>query len=194
MIRIGFFTALRLGDIARLQWPQVDFQRGEIRLTTAKTDRRMVIPISNALQRHLLDYAGNPRRLSGPVHPNAFAAVSEQDGRTGTLSNQFRALLVVAGLRTNQPHRSRGIGRSNRRTASELTFHSLRHTHVSLLKDAGIPDAVTMAIAGHESVAMTRDIRTSGPTRCAKPRRPCRKFSRPTLALHCKRRDRRRFG
>ena len=128
MIRIGFFTALRLGDIASLQWPQVDFQRGEIRLTTAKTDRRMVIPISDTLQRHLLDYAGNPRRLSGPVHPNAFAIVSEQDGRTGTLSNQFRALLVAAGLRANGPHRSRGIGRNNRRAASELTFHSLRHT------------------------------------------------------------------
>ena len=64
MLRIGFFTALRLGDIARLQWPQVDFQRGEIWLTTAKTDRRMVIPFWNALQRHLLDYAGNPRRLA----------------------------------------------------------------------------------------------------------------------------------
>ena len=27
---------------------------------------------------------------------------------------------------------------------------------ISLLKDAGIPDAVTMAIAGHESVAMSQ--------------------------------------
>jgi integrase len=162
MIRIGFFTALRLGDIARLQWPQGDFHRGEIRLTTAKTSRRMVIPVSSALHRHLLDYAGNPRRLSGPVHPNACEIVSEQDGRTGTLSNQFRALLVDAGLRANEPHRSRGIGRSNRRAASELTFHSLRHTHVSLLKDAGIPDSVTMALAGHESVAMSARYRHVG--------------------------------
>ena len=51
---------------------------------------------------------------------------------------------------------SRGIGRSNRRTASDLTFHSLRHTHVSHAQVAGIPDAVTMAIAGHESVAMSQ--------------------------------------
>ena len=43
MVRIGFFTALRLGDIASLQWPQVDFPRGEIRLTTVKTGSRMVI-------------------------------------------------------------------------------------------------------------------------------------------------------
>ena len=37
----------------------------------------------------------------------------------------------------------------------KLSFHSLRHTTVSLLKDAGIPDAVVMALVGHESAAMS---------------------------------------
>jgi integrase len=32
---------------------------------------------------------------------------------------------------------------------------SLRHTAVSLLKDAGVPDAVVMALVGHESAAMS---------------------------------------
>jgi integrase len=36
-----------------------------------------------------------------------------------------------------------------------LSFHSLRHTAVSLLKDAGVPDAVVMALVGHESAAMS---------------------------------------
>jgi integrase len=31
----------------------------------------------------------------------------------------------------------------------------LRHTAVSLLKDAGVPDAVVMALVGHESAAMS---------------------------------------
>jgi site-specific recombinase XerD len=31
----------------------------------------------------------------------------------------------------------------------------LRHTAVSLLKDAGVPDAVVMALVGHESSAMS---------------------------------------
>jgi hypothetical protein len=30
----------------------------------------------------------------------------------------------------------------------------LRHPAVSLLKDAGVPDAVVMALVGHESTAM----------------------------------------
>ena len=37
----------------------------------------------------------------------------------------------------------------------DASFHSLRHTAVSLLKDAGIPDAVVMALVGHESAAMS---------------------------------------
>jgi integrase len=37
----------------------------------------------------------------------------------------------------------------------DTSFHSLRHTAVSLLKDAGIPDAVVMALVGHESSAMS---------------------------------------
>jgi integrase len=37
----------------------------------------------------------------------------------------------------------------------DTSFHSLRHTAVSLLKDAGRPDAVVMALVGHESAAMS---------------------------------------
>ena len=79
-----------------------------------------------------------------------------QHGRVGTLSNQFSELLVDAGLREPQPHRSKGKGRSGKRTGQELSFHSLRHSAVSLLKDAGIPDAVVMALVGHESSAMSQ--------------------------------------
>jgi integrase len=36
-----------------------------------------------------------------------------------------------------------------------VSLHSLRHTAVSLLKDAGVPDAVVMALVGHQSAAMS---------------------------------------
>jgi integrase len=72
------------------------------------------------------------------------------------LSRQFSELLVAAGLREPRPHNSRGIGRAGKRQAFELSFHSLRHTAVSLLKDAGIPDAVVMALVGHESAAISQ--------------------------------------
>ena len=37
----------------------------------------------------------------------------------------------------------------------DVSFHSLRHTAVSLMKDAGVPDAVVMELVGHESSAMS---------------------------------------
>ena len=38
----------------------------------------------------------------------------------------------------------------------EATFHSLRHTFVSLAANAGVPLHIVQSIVGHESTAMTR--------------------------------------
>ena len=154
LIRFGLYTGQRLGDLAALRWPQIDLERDEIRLTTRKTDKSLIIPLAAPLREHILSLpaADNPK---APVHPRAFEIVASQRGRVGTLSNQFSGLLVDAGLREPRDHRSRGIGRGGKRTGLELSFHSLRHTAVSLLKDAGVPDAVVMALVGHESAAMS---------------------------------------
>jgi integrase len=154
LIKFGLYTGQRLGDLALLTWSQIDLVRAEIRLTTRKTDKQLLIPIAEPLRDHLLTLpaADNPR---APVHPRAHATVSAQFERVGTLSNQFSDLLVACGLRGPQPHRSKGIGRTGKRAGSDLSFHSLRHTAVSLMKDAGIPDAVVMALVGHESAAMS---------------------------------------
>ena len=39
---------------------------------------------------------------------------------------------------------------------SEVTFQSLRHTATSLLKNAGVSEAVARDIIGHESAAISR--------------------------------------
>jgi integrase len=56
---------------------------------------------------------------------------------------------------------------STRRGAStisyELNFHSLRHTAVSLLKDAGIPEAAVMELGGHDSKQMSAHYTHVGP-------------------------------
>ena len=176
IIRFGIYTGQRLGDISRLTWGQIDMTRGEIRFKAAKTGRRTVIPIATTLRGHLIEYAGDVP-LRGPIHPRAHEIVTTQNGRVGTLSNQFRALLVAAGLRDPQPHRSRGIGRSGKRAASELTFHSLRHTLVSLLKGAGVADAVTLELAGHESLGMSRLYTHVGQSPWPQRLRHCRSIS-----------------
>ena len=152
LIRMGLYTGQRLADLALLTWANV--QQKEIRLTTRKTGRRITIPITTHLREHLLSLA-NSDDPSAPLHPQAFATV-QKEGRAASLSNQFVALLAQAGLREAQTHRGRGIGRSARRRGSQLSFHSLRHTAVSLLKEAKIPQATVQELIGHDSEQMSQ--------------------------------------
>jgi integrase len=153
LIKFGLYTGQRLGDLATLTWSQVDLARDEIRLTARKTNKALLVPIAPPLREHLLSLAsGDDPRAA--VHPRAMAAVAACHGRVSTLSQAFGELLVTAGLR--EPFRDRGVGRSGRRVGIPLSFHSLRHTAVSLMKDAGVPDAVVMALVGHDSKAMSQ--------------------------------------
>ena len=154
LIKFGLYTGQRLSDLASLTWSQIDLSREEIRITTRKTVKPLLIPIAAPLREDLLSQptGDNPK---APVHPRAYAIIHAQNGRVGTLSNQFTELLVAAGFREPRDHQSRGIGRGGKRVGMDTSFHSLRHTAVSLLKDAGIPDAVVMALVGHESAAMS---------------------------------------
>jgi integrase len=151
LILFGLYTGQRLSDLAILSWDNIDLARNEIRLKARKTGKRLSLPIAAPLKAHLAvcDKSG------AYLHPKAAATVRSQK-RSGTLSNQFADFLAQAGLREKAPHHvSKGKGRSAKRAANGLSFHSLRHTAVSLLKDAGIPEAVVMELVGHESKAMS---------------------------------------
>ena len=47
-------------------------------------------------------------------------------------------------------------GRDQAREASEISFHSLRHSAVTMLKAAGVSDFIAREIVGHESAAVSR--------------------------------------
>jgi integrase len=154
MILFGLYTGQRLGDLARLTWANVDLQAQEIQLRTAKTGRMMRIPISKPLMEHLesLPAGDDPKQ---PLHTRA-AALATVNG--STLSRQFGELLAAVGLttkKTHEPSDEERKGRTARRAASELSFHSLRHTATSLMKNAGISPAIVQDIIGHESAEIS---------------------------------------
>jgi integrase len=153
MVLFGLYTGQRLADIASLKWDNVDLGRNEIRLRSRKTAKRILVPMAKPLREHIetLPIGDQP---GSAIHPKAFATINRQ-GRSGNLSNQFADLLAQAGLREKVPHRSKGKGRGSQRASNRLSFHSLRHTAVSLLKDAGIPEGVVMELVGHDSKAMS---------------------------------------
>jgi integrase len=124
---------------------------------TDKTSRRAIIPLAPPLLRYIeaLPAGDVP---DAPLFPKAHATV-ERQGRTGNLSNQFHSILVDAGLAKKQSHHAdpeNRKGRATKRERNPVSFHSLRHTATSLLKSAGVSEAVAMEFIGHESSAMSR--------------------------------------
>ena len=155
LIYFGLYTGQRLGDIARLTWSNVDLDRSEIRFASRKTNRAMIIPIAPPLRDQIekLPAGDEPHQ---PLHPRAFASV-EKSGGVNTLSRQFYELLADAGLAAQKAHRTTEAapGRDGPRSLSQISFHSLRHTATSLMKNAGVNASVVMDIIGHESEAIS---------------------------------------
>ncbi|HZS17409.1 MAG TPA: tyrosine-type recombinase/integrase [Candidatus Udaeobacter sp.] len=156
MILFGLYTGQRLGDVATLTWQNIDLQQGEIRLVTHKTYKTLILPMAAPLRKHIeaLPVSDDPVT---PVHRRAFAIVTKQ-GKSGHLSNQFADLLAQAGLREKKPHRktgTTGIGRGRGSASGGLSFHCLRHTAVTMMKEANVPAAVVMELVGHDSERMS---------------------------------------
>ena len=165
LLAVGIYTGLRLGDAATLRWGEVDLVRGTIRRVTMKTARRkntpVVIPIHATLRGILAEAPRGPR--AEYVLPET-AALYLRD--SSALAKRIQAHFEANGIRTARP----GTGfkmeddpdgkprqvHTGKRAAVEVGFHSLRHTLVSLCRQAGAPLSVVEALVGHESPAMTR--------------------------------------
>jgi integrase len=154
MILFGLYTGQRLGDIATLTKQNLDLESKEVRLTTGKTGRRQILPLAGPLLKFVktLPASDNP---AGSLFPRAHAVVQRQ-GRAGNLSNQFHKILVAAGFADKRSHHSTGKGRNVSREQNEISFHSLRHTATTLLKSAGVSDAVAREFIGHDSPTVSK--------------------------------------
>jgi integrase len=167
LIKFGLYTGQRLADIASLTWSQVNLEQGEVRLVTRKTGKRILLPVTGALRAHI-EQLPSSDNANDPLHPRAYATLRSQNGRSGTLSNAFVDLMIQAGLRQPRTHQGTGKGRGGKRQGMDISFHSLRHSAVSILKDAGIPDSVVMEYVGHNSVAMSARYTSVGKESLAK--------------------------
>jgi integrase len=150
LVLFGLYLGQRLGDLARLTWRAVDLDSGEIAFSTRKTGRRILLPLMRPLADYLaaLPASDNP---NAHIFPN-----SAKHKRTASLSNHFREILVDAGLVEPRDYKTNKKGRDQAREASEISFHSLRHSAVTMLKAAGVSDFIAREIVGDESAAVSR--------------------------------------
>jgi len=157
---VGIYTGLRLGDCCCLRWDSVNLERGVIQLIPTKTRRHahgqpITIPIHPQLMAELSIPVGESvstrpacsTRLPSFVNP--MLADFYKNGKW-RLSRGLELIFKAAHIETS-------IRIEGRRTRTpEATFHSLRHTFVSLAANAGVPLPVVASIVGHSSTAMTR--------------------------------------
>ena len=149
LFAIGIYTGLRLGDCATLKWGNVDLVRRFISLIPAKTARhgtRVKIPIHPVLSAMLSETPDDKR--TGEIIPETAQKYRSTNGVA--LCVEIRNIFESCGIQTlvKDP--------GKKRYSTEVGFHSLRHTFVSLAANAGAPFALVQSIVGHSTAEMTR--------------------------------------
>ncbi|SQH27790.1 DNA integration/recombination/inversion protein [Streptococcus pyogenes] len=147
-------TGLRIGEACALEWGDIDLENGTIAinktynknlkfLSTAKTQSgNRVISVDKKTHRSLKLYQMRQRQLFNEVG----ARVSEVVFATPT-RKYFNASVRQSALDTRC--KEAGIER--------FTFHAFRHTHASLLLNAGISYKELQYRLGHANISMTLD-------------------------------------
>jgi integrase len=112
LILAAYFTSQRLGDVVRLQWDDVNFEKNAIKFCRQKTGTTLAVPIHP----QLLDYL----KARTSDRPEVFPELSKR--RIDGLSAAFKTIMKNAKIDGD---------RQDGQRADRKTFHSLRHSTIS---------------------------------------------------------------
>ncbi|MFH1070290.1 MAG: site-specific integrase [Candidatus Glassbacteria bacterium] len=132
MMKLALFTGMRRGEMFKLQWQDIDFERGFILIRGPKGGQNQVIPM-NSEARALLE-----RHSVGRSSPYVFPG---RGGRQRTdVRKQTRRIAEAAGL-----------------PKSFRALHGLRHVFASMLASSGQVDMYTLQkLLTHKNPQMTQ--------------------------------------
>lgn len=152
MIIVGCTAGLRIGDAAKLTWANVDLSRHVLRFRPEKTSRQkngkaLEVPLLPDLENYLLALPSPSRQPNAPLFP---ALIRRKITGNSGLSNTFSRLIATAGIE-NEPAKTKAATKtkSKGRSVFPYSFHSLRHSFVSIMANAGVPKETRMKLAGH---------------------------------------------
>jgi len=141
---LALTTGLRRGELCALEWADVDFDAGTIRVrgkeghrTKSRRNRTAILlPEAAQLLRELRVQEKARQRRKGLRKPYLFWARNGKRFGLGGGLKAFKPILEKAGI-------------------GSCTIHDLRRTFVSHLAAAGISEAVAQKLAGHASISTT---------------------------------------
>jgi integrase len=144
-ILCGYYTGLRLRDVADLEWSAVDLDKHTITVTTRKTLTKVTVPIHPQFRAWLEKQTRGIGKA--PVFPTL--AGKSGGGKSG-LSMAFKRIMERAKIKGRLLREANGAGRSQ----SSLSFHSLRHSFNSAMANAGVSSEVRQKLTGHATAKM----------------------------------------
>jgi len=158
VIRLSYFTGMRISDCVNLEWKSVDLGRKVIEFVPRKTagrakaggkSKKIAVPLHPELEKALAAMPG----ADGPPEAFVFPSMAGKTtaGRSG-LSMSFSRLMDRAGVDSAVRRTKAG---KNGRTVRARTFHALRHSFISALANAGVSLEHRKLLAGHTEEAMT---------------------------------------
>ncbi len=127
IIKVGYWTGMRKGEILNLKWTQVDLKAKRIylRAEDTKTNQAREIPLSEELVRVF-------ENLQYNYNKNHVFTYKGKDLKS--FRRAWASACSLAGI-------------------SDFTFHDLRHTAATNFRKAGVRVEKVMRILGHKSVA-----------------------------------------
>ena len=148
-------TGCRFGEVVALEWSDIDFENGTISI--------------NKNYSRLLKLIGTPKSKAGV---RTISIDKKTVNMLRLYQNRQRQLYLESGARVssvvfatptreyqNLATRQEALDRRcNEISIPRFTFHAFRHTHASLLLNAGISYKELQYRLGHATLAMTMDI------------------------------------
>lgn len=139
-------TGLRIGELLALRWKAIDLTAGTLRVVetvydghfdTPKTDRSArLIPLGSEVVALL------NRLRQDQVNPNSLVFATQAGGPLNR-HNLLRRYLKPACKRLE---------------LGGITWHSLRHSHATMLDATGAPLGTVQALLGHSTSEITREV------------------------------------
>ncbi|NLE78302.1 MAG: site-specific integrase [Rhodococcus sp.] len=156
-------TGMRRGEALALRWVDVDLAAGTVNVRRAldssqtgkgsvkgtKTGRNRVVDIDEKT----VEVLRSQRAVRGSVSLGMARADSLVFGNDAGEPRNVRSVSNSWGHRVRKAQ-----GKLGAEAVPSLRLHGLRHTHASLLLEAGVPVKVVSERLGHASVSVTMDV------------------------------------
>lgn len=160
-----YLAGLRLGDCCCLRWEDIDFEHNRIHRTEHKTDNKRSMRLTTPLRARLLARKAAQKPGEQWVYPDFHRRYRDEEA-SGTLSSEYTTLLKALGIVTEEElariaaekeRRKREEPNSAKHDLTPKSFHSIRHTVISLMRNNPTLSADAIrATVGHMSEEVER--------------------------------------